>query len=150
MSAPEQIDSVLARFAPVGAAIVLIALFTALGFWQLDRAAQKAELRRLFDDDAGTVTLTDGLEPRQFQHIEARGRYLPDRQFLIDNIVRDTRLGYYVITPFETAQGEPLLLVNRGWLARPRHGADKPGLAASADYRAIRGRAGRLPRVGIR
>lgn len=143
-------NPLLRRFVPPVAAVMAIGLFTSLGFWQLDRAAQKEELAALFSNDAPYRELGRIDEPVPFQRVETRGRLLTDRQVLIDNIVKNGRLGYYVITPLEYTRGEPLLLVNRGWIDRGRIENEDAPLQVDGDVAPIRGRVGNLPRVGIR
>jgi surfeit locus 1 family protein len=87
---------------------------------------------------------------QDYQRISASGRFLEDRQFLIDNMILNGRLGYFVITPFEYASNKPMLMVNRGWVAAgPERSLPLLIPLPDADLE-IRGRAGHLPRVGIR
>lgn len=137
------------RWLPPVAAVLLIVLFVSLASWQLDRAAQKEALARLFDDTGGPVTFVSSRDYELYQPVAASGRYLPGRQILIDNIVHGGQLGYYVITPFETAAGGPLLLVNRGFVRR-KPSAGLPAIDVAGDARDITGRIGRLPRVAVR
>jgi surfeit locus 1 family protein len=134
---------------PPLAALLLVVLFTALGFWQLERADQKRALQASFDAEGRYLPIEGDAAPALYQRIEATGRFLNERQFLIDNMVQDGRLGYYVITPLELAEGRPLLLVNRGWIAKDPRGG-KPAIAVDAATRTVQGRAGHLPRVGVR
>lgn len=138
------------RVVPPVAAVLAVCLFVSLGFWQLDRAAQKEDLERLFTADAAYEPVSEVDDPVPFQRLRTRGRYLTDRQILIDNIVREGRLGYLVITPLEIRLGEPLLLVNRGFVNRAS--LDNPGveLEVQTERLEVRGLAGNLPRVGIR
>lgn len=138
------------RYFPPVAAAGLIALFASLGFWQLDRAAGKNRLEALFEDDAPVTRVTGDMPVTEFQGIEARGRYLDDRQVLIDNMFLDGRVGYYALVPFRYAPGEPLLIVNRGWIAGKPGDDSLPELGIGDDTRTIRGRAGYLPKVGVR
>ncbi len=132
------------------AATLLFVLFISLGLWQLDRAAEKNRLRALFEDDAPYTRVTADMPVTEFQRIEAHGRYLGQRQVLIDNMFLDGRPGLYAITAFRYATDQPLLIVNRGWIARPPANAAKPDLSIAGDTRTIHGRVGFLPRVGIR
>ena len=75
---------------------------------------------------------------------------LAERQILVDNIVQNGRLGYYVITPLEYARGEPLLLVNRGWVEKTAYDSGSAGLSLPAETRDIYGRIGSLPRAGLK
>ncbi|MGH8167327.1 MAG: SURF1 family cytochrome oxidase biogenesis protein, partial [Woeseiaceae bacterium] len=56
--------------------------------------------------------------------------------------------------PFAYESGKPLLLVNRGWAAKTSEGAGLPDLPAGdgngSPAVTVRGKAGQLPRVGIR
>ena len=138
------------RIFPPLAALGLIALFVSLGLWQLDRAAEKNRLQALFENDAPFARLTGDMPVTEFQNIEAYGHYLDERQVLIDNIFVDSRIGHYVITAFRYAANQPLLIVNRGWIARPGAQEADPVLSTGGARRTIRGRVSHLPRVGIR
>jgi surfeit locus 1 family protein len=135
------------------AAVVLVALFLSLGFWQLDRAEQKRAVEAAFADDGERLVVRGDAVYPLYQPLTATGRYRPERQFLIDNMILDGRLGYFVVTPFEYERGEPLLLVNRGWVARDSVEDPQAALRTAGDdpgERTIQGRAGQLPRVGVR
>lgn len=131
-------------------AVGLIALFVSLGLWQLDRAAEKNQLQALFDNDTAFARVSGDMPVTDYQNIESYGYYLDAQQVLIDNIFRDSRIGHYVITAFRYAVNEPLLIVNRGWIARPVDNDSNVDLSTGETRRTIRGRVGRLPRVGIR
>jgi surfeit locus 1 family protein len=149
VNTPSHRASAAARVLPPIAALALAVLFTFLGFWQLDRAGQKRALEAAFQSGGEPVEITANAAPPLYRRISATGHFLGSRQFLIDNIVEDGRLGYYVITPLELVQGGPLLLVNRGWIPRQPDG-ELPDVSVEAGLRTVEGRAGRLPRVGLR
>ena len=138
------------RIFPPFAAVSLIALFVSLGIWQLDRAAGKNRVQELFGNDAPFTRLTVDMPVTEFQNLEVHGHYLGERQVLIDNMFMDGRFGYYAITAFRLAIDEPLLIVNRGWIARPGVNAAAPDISVGGENRTVRGRVGYLPRVGIR
>ena len=143
-------ESLLTRVVPPFAAVTLIVVFAVLGNWQLNRAAEKVATAALFDNNSPYTQIANIVEPIPFQHIEANGRLLTGRQILIDNIIRNSRVGYFVITAFEYDSAKPLLIVNRGWVEKPRNLDDRTDIQVSDIWRVLRGRAGRLPRVGIR
>jgi len=147
---PVATNRLIRRIVPPVAGVLAIVLFVSLGQWQLDRAAEKESLAELFAQGGGYTELRNVEEPELYQRLKTRGRYLGDRQVLVDNIVRDGRLGYFVITPVELALGEPLLLVNRGFIDRQAFDALDDGLDVPAERGELRGLAGNLPRVGIR
>jgi surfeit locus 1 family protein len=144
------IERLFWRLAPPVAAVLLIAAFVSLGLWQLDRAAEKKATKQLFDDDRSIIDLADNLPTTDFQPISATGRYNVEQQFLIDNMISNGRLGYFVLTAFELAPEKPLLIVNRGWIASTRDRSVLPAIPVDAETQEIRGRSGHLPRVGIR
>ncbi len=94
-------------------------LFCTLGFWQLSRGAEKAHLLAQWQEAMATpaapLSWSLANEPHDYQGIHARGHYLPERQFLIDNRVRGGVAGYHVVTPFAVAD-LGMVLVDRGWL----------------------------------
>jgi surfeit locus 1 family protein len=149
---------------PPLAGLALVVLFVSLGAWQLERAEEKRAIEAAFagsNESAAVAAVNDIASGRGgragdavalYQPLSASGRYLPDRQFLIDNMILDGRVGYFVVTPFELSIDGPLLLVNRGWL--PKTPATDAASAIDVDGAAARGtitgKAGNLPRVGIR
>lgn len=141
-------QSVTAWVPPL-AGVVLILLFVSLANWQLERAAEKEALAALFDAGTTTVPLENEPRPALYQPLTVSGRYLPGDQVLIDNIIRDGRVGYYVLTPFVSRDGR-LLLVNRGWVSKERYGDALPPIDVGDELRTLEVRAGRLPRVALR
>lgn len=136
---------------PPLAGLVLVGLFVTLGMWQLDRAAEKRAISDSFNASGDYIQLSADASTELYQPLLVSGHYLADRQFLLENIVQDSRLGYYVITPLEYAADKPLLLVNRGWIAREPAMGTLPDIDLEDDgEQVVRGRVGGLPRVGIR
>ena len=150
MNEATQKNDLLVRIVPPLAALMLTVLFAVLGNWQLNRAAEKEALAEMFDDDAPHVSISDIKEVTPYQRISAQGRFLGERQILIDNIIRNSRVGYFVITALEYDIGQPLLIVNRGWIEKPRDVKTREDISVAGDWRSLQGRAGHLPRVGIR
>ena len=127
-----------------------VALFVSLGMWQLDRAAQKEALESLYANDAPARSLADIDDPIQFERVRTQGMLQHDRQILVENIVHNGRLGYYVITPLEYARNQPLLLVNRGWIERTAFQNGSVTLGLTPERRELTGRIDRLPRAALR
>ena len=136
-------------FPPIGA-IGVIALFVSLAAWQLDRAAEKNRLQALFSSDGPYSYLEDAPQLEEFSNIEANGRYDGERQVLVENMIVDGRIGYFILTPFQPVSGQHWLMVNRGWVARPATGQPDLDIDIDNTGRTLRGRIGFLPRVGIR
>lgn len=129
-------------------------MLLSLGAWQLDRAAQKRALFADFAAGAGeAVELAahpGGLDdlPR-YARVEARGRFLGEHQFLLDNMVDGGRAGYRVLTPLVLGDGRAVI-VDRGWVPKSFGArAALPEVAVGDRPRSVTGRLDRLPRPGI-
>src|SRR5262249_102100 len=108
-----------------------------LGFWQLDRAAQKIALHEAMLSQRERPPLAQAELARDaprppLQHPRAprlRGRWRPAATVYLDNRPMDGRAGFYVLTPLQLADGSSIL-VQRGWW--PRDVADRTRIAAPA------------------
>ena len=129
----------------VGAAFIL--LFASLGTWQINRGMEKRAAREAFGQESSFAAWQDGMRIRPYQHLKVTGSYADDRQVLLENIIVNSRNGYYVITPLISREHEPALLVNRGWIGRP---VDADTLTVPEGRITVRGRAGTLPRAGYK
>ena len=102
------------------AAVVALTLW--LGNWQVNRAQEKRERQALFEVRMNdTPVRLTGAAPADgilYRRVHASGRWIPERQFYVDNRIRDGRAGFEVITPLALAGSDAALLVNRGWIAR--------------------------------
>lgn len=128
---------------------VVIAALASLSVWQLGRAAEKRERIALYEQGGERVAVPDGStldQLRRFTPVRLEGRYLSERQFLLDNQHRDSRLGFHVWTPFRLADDDTVVIVDRGWL--PRGEADQ--VNGPEGVETVRGRLDRLPRPGLR
>ena len=150
MNIDSQRQGFLKRLTPPVAGVLFIAFFVKLGLWQLDRADYKNALLAAYENTAAHLWITPNLEPERYQALEVSGRYLDDRQVLIDNIVRSGRIGYFVVTPFAYSPNAPLLLVNRGWVPKDMASGTLPDMRMPRSSIMVRGRSGDLPKVGIR
>ena len=117
--------------------LALIALTARLGFWQMDRAAQKTGLHEavlkqkqlpVIDFIEFVATKIKSLPPdwRADLHrpIAVQGRWLAEQTVFLDNRQMNGRPGFFVITPLvldgvRSPSGKPVAwLVQRGWVAR--------------------------------
>lgn len=110
------------RWIPTLLFAVPIPLFVGLGLWQLDRADQKRDFASILAARAALPpaviekTLEDAGELR-YRRVVASGRYVAERQFLIEGRREGSKSGFHVITPLRLSVSGALLLVNRGWVA---------------------------------
>ncbi len=137
------------RARPTFAMLAAVALFSALGAWQLDRAAGKRALERAFERPGAAVALpADAASLATYLRVYADGRYDANRQFLHDNRSHEGRAGVEVLTPLLLPDGSAVL-VNRGWLPYGRTRRDLPGVGVGAEPRRVTGRWRELPRAPI-
>lgn len=106
---------------PIVAALFFTLLTSALGYWQWQRAEDKAQRQASFDQAMAEPALRLSLpagntSALHFHRLLLRGRYDAAHQIYIDNRILAGRPGYHVITPLRFGQNG-LVLVNRGWLA---------------------------------
>lgn len=144
------------RFAPRWYFLLLtvaaVASFVSLGFWQWGRGEWRSAQRHEFarsDVPAIAVTAeTLGRLPR-YARVFVHGEFDSERQFLLDNISRDGRPGYEVLSVLQLPGGSRLL-VNRGWIPFSGYRDQLPdvGLATSGTQR-VEGRLSILPVAGM-
>lgn len=131
------------------AAVVTCAGTARLGFWQLDRAAQKLALQDARDarghlSPLTTAELADTVDDatRQWhRQVIVEGDWVGAETIYLENRTMNGRPGFFVVTPLRLADGRAVL-VQRGWL--PRDPGDR---TAIAPYRTEAGRvrvAGRI------
>jgi surfeit locus 1 family protein len=140
----------LPTWLPLVIGTLLVAQFAGLGAWQVSRGLEKRAEQQLFRDETGFAAWQDGMEIRPYQRLKASGVYDSDHQFLLDNIIVNSHYGYYVLTPLIANAGEPVLLVNRGWIEKTAEPLDISRLDLPDTRVTVHGRAGSLPRAGYK
>lgn len=148
----------LTRALPLLAAVAATAGFCALGIWQLQRAEEKATLLERIEQarDASPreiASLTEierlaaGSRGPLYSRARIAGRYLSERQFLLDNQIAEGRAGFEVLTPLAIEGG--VVVVNRGWVPMGRNRNDLPEIAVEGERRTVTGVLGPFPGAGI-
>lgn len=109
--------------------LLTLPVLLTLGFWQLDRAEQKqqqqARLTETLARSPAQLTQNNASGLREHRRLILSGRYLQERNWLLDNRHRDGQVGYEVVTPFELEDGA-VVLVNRGWVPAGARRAERP------------------------
>src|SRR5690606_12826459 len=108
-------------WALTAAAVAGISLTTALGFWQLDRAAQKEALQAATQarallpalDGAGIAGQgeTQPLGALVQRSVALQGQWLPQYTVFLDNRQMHARPGFFVLTPLQLAGRPEVVLV---------------------------------------
>ena len=122
------------RFVILAAALLTMAVTARLGWWQLDRAAQKESLQAAMSSQAAApALLPDALpsteaqaELQRYRRITLKGTWLPQHTIYLDNRQMQGRPGFFVLTPLRLPRGDAVL-VQRGWL--PRDMAERTRIA---------------------
>ena len=135
---------------PYAIGALLVVQFAALGVWQVGRAFEKRADQQAYESQSGFAPFVDGMEVRPYQRLEAEGTFDADHQFLLDNIILNSRYGHYVLTALVYSDDEPALIVNRGWVERSGDSVDPAALALTDARIKVRGRVGSVPRAGYR
>lgn len=129
---------------------VLVVQFAGLGAWQVSRGIEKRAQQELFSDETGFSSWSDGMDIRPYQRLKVAGTFDGAHQFLLDNIILNSRYGYYVLTPIRAGDESPLLIVNRGWVEKVGNEFDAGAIELDMDEVTVLGRAGSLPRAGYK
>lgn len=102
-------------------ALALFPCLVSLGYWQLDRADEKRQLKSVFDERQASGYIDfkqlNSQSDLRYQPVILTGRYLKEKNFLLDNKIFHGRFGYEILTPFKLDTTGQLVLINRGWLA---------------------------------
>jgi surfeit locus 1 family protein len=117
--------------------LLLLALLTGLGFWQLDRAAQKRVLLTQYQGQEREVPIQvqadlEAAEDLEYRPALVRGHFDARHQFLLDNRTHEGMAGYQVLTPLRIDGSGHAILVNRGWVPRGPSREELPVLPAPA------------------
>ena len=136
------------RWVVLVAAVAGVAITARLGWWQLDRAAQKLAVERETEARAGLPPLgaatlarrSDAAAAQWHRPVRVRGRWLASRTVLLDNRPLEGRAGFIVVTPLRLEHGDAVL-VQRGWLPRdladPRRSPDFAPPAGEVDVEGV-------------
>ncbi|MEH6548549.1 MAG: SURF1 family protein [Pseudomonadales bacterium] len=100
--------------------LVLLWLMTWLGFWQLERAAEKREFvaqeqERRIRAPVSLMGLANE-DATSYVALSLHGEFDQERYFLLDNQLYRGKFGYEIIVPFFDQSSSQWVLVSRGWL----------------------------------
>ena len=146
----KEINILIKTIVPYFLTLILIYSFASLGIWQLKRAEEKKSALQAFvasDEYLHINTMTDF---ELYQKIKAQGKYINNKQIIIDNIIRDGQLGHMIVTPFEINASLPWLLVNRGWVQKNTPQQKPFDIKIHEKQLIIKGLLGNVPKIGIR
>jgi surfeit locus 1 family protein len=136
------------RWVVLLAALLVAGVTARLGFWQLDRAAQKSAIQAGIERQRKLPALREAELPRtataaaaeRHRLVRCAGRWLAEHTVFLENRVMAGRAGFYVLTPLQLDDGA-IVLVQRGWVARdPTERTRVPAPALPGGRVAVEGR----------
>lgn len=135
-------------------ALLGVAIFCALGAWQLQRADEKRALQAEYDRRTAQlpILLTSAVLPAetlQYFRVETNGVYDRGYQLLLDNRAHHGVPGFEVVTPLRIAGSDTRVLVNRGWVPLGADRSQLPAVDPPSERVVVRGVAV-TPRTGFR
>lgn len=138
----------------LGVAVCVAILFTALGIWQLNRAAQKRADFSEFERRGATEINLDQTSVVSAKLLAGHpttvtGRFIGPT-ILLDNQIQEGRAGYLVYSVFALDSLSANLLVNRGWVTAEADRSRAPELDTPAINLSLQGRLSEPPQSGLR
>lgn len=109
------------------AAALAVGVALRLGFWQLDRAAQKESAQALMAArsaapvlDAASFATLCCADPAalHYRTLRLRGQWLAQHSVWLENRQMNGRPGFFLVTPLRLEGRAEALLVQRGWAVR--------------------------------
>ena len=101
---------------------IAVAVTVSLGFWQLDRLAERREMNQIREEMRTQAslalpaeTLPEPLWSWNERPVTAYGRFATEPVFLIVNRALHSQAGAHVVSPLQTEAGD-WLWVDRGWV----------------------------------
>jgi surfeit locus 1 family protein len=100
-----------------------VAFLIRLGFWQLDRLAQRRAYNASVNAQINAPVMNlnahagdTGLDNLQYRHVSVTGTYAFDQQLILRNTVNNGRPGMDLLTPLVIQGTGQSVLVDRGWI----------------------------------
>jgi surfeit locus 1 family protein len=124
-----------ASLAVLAAAVLGAAITARLGWWQLDRAAQKTAIQQALEERRAQQPLPASdlawdeasAQAQHHRSIALEGRWLPAATVYLENRQMNGHPGFFVVTPLQLDDGTAVL-VQRGW--QPRDQSDRARVVA--------------------
>lgn len=136
--------------------LLLFVLLSSLGMWQLRRADEKALLllQRQSADSGAIIDLNSSSSPAlldlEYRHVTVAGVFDPEHQFLIDNQVKNGKVGFFVLTPLFLNRSNNTVLVNRGWIPMTADRKSLIDIKPPIKPVELTGRVNHFPSVGLK
>ncbi len=121
----------LPRWFPLFITILGVSTMATLSVWQLQRLEWKRDLTaRMQEAQHQPETTLDPAAPEESQRaleyrpVKVQGTFVPGKEYHLGARYWHGQLGYTIAAPLNVADGQPLLLVERGWVPLAKKEAD--------------------------
>ncbi len=108
---------------PTLVVLALLPLLVSLGFWQLGRGEEKRIMLATYAERRAAPPMSAELLPSTadpaYRRVQLRGSFDAEHSLLLDNSIREGKVGVELIQPFHDQLSGLWLMVNRGWLPWP-------------------------------
>jgi surfeit locus 1 family protein len=127
--------------------IAAVIVMVRLGFWQLDRLAQRRAINAqhlrvmsLPPLDLNQAHSSNELLAAIYQNATVSGHYDESGQVLLRNQVWENLPGYHLLTPLVIDGGQQAVLVDRGWIGLDQTSAEQLAAYSQAGEVTVQGR----------
>jgi surfeit locus 1 family protein len=112
------------RFILLALCLIVGAFCARLGFWQLDRLAQRREANDraragLMLAAVDATELPDSGPAARFRRVHVEGAYVYEREFALAPRAHQGSPGVHIVTPLARPGTDTLVLIVRGWVYAP-------------------------------
>ena len=94
-------------------------VFVFLGFWQINRGNEKAEIIEAFEIQQTMQAVEFSANSKKWERVYINGELDAERLIFIDNIIYKGILGFKVVAPV-SIEDSKIILVDFGWIKQPQ------------------------------
>ena len=94
-------------------------VFVFLGFWQINRGNEKAEIIEAFEIQQTMQAVEFSANSKKWERVYINGELDAERLIFIDNIIYKGILGFKVVAPV-SIEDNKIMLVDFGWIKQPQ------------------------------
>ncbi len=125
---------------------VFFAVFIALAVWQVNRVFEKQQIQQeIASANLGAPLILQAAQDEQqlLTHLHykarAKGHFLTEQCFYVENVIFKGSPGLYVYCPFRMEKDSRMLLVNMGWMKEPQLRLQLPAYEVDKNNLSIEG-----------
>jgi len=105
-------------------------VFVFLGFWQINRGNEKAEIIEAFEIQQTMQAVEFSANSKKWERVYIDGKLDAEKLIYIDNIIYKGILGFKVVAPV-SIEDNKIMLVDFGWIKQPQSRDEVSSLSIS-------------------